>query len=240
NWNVNANVSYNHDEITELYNGLDTYDMSNSGTMLKVGHSSGEFFVVRYAGVNPANGDALWYDKDGNITSKYNEKDRVLVGKSFYAPWQGGFGTTFSYKGISLGAQFSWVADRYMMNNDRFFDESNGTFTMYNQSEKLLNRWQKPGDITDIPRHGILTEMDSHLLENASFLRLKNVTIGYDLPSAWLKKTKVIERVRIYGQGQNLLTFTGFSGMDPESSLNIYAATYPLTRQFSLGVEVSF
>lgn len=239
-WNVNANFSYNKNKITELYNGLDRYEMANSGLLLEVGHSSGEFYVVRYAGVNPANGDALWYDKNGEITNVYNENDRVLVGKSYHAPWQGGFGTSLSYKGISLNAQFSWVADRWMMNNDRFFDESNGTFTMYNQSNKLLDRWKKPGDITEIPRHGIKSEMDSHLLENASFLRLKNLTLGYELPASLLRHTKVIERVRVYGQGQNLFTFTGFSGMDPESSMNIYAATYPLARQFSFGIEVTF
>ncbi|MEG1616218.1 MAG: TonB-dependent receptor [Bacteroidales bacterium] len=239
-WNVNANVSYNYNEITELYNGQDEYDLSSSGMKLKVGHPYGEFYVVRYAGVNPTNGDALWYDKNGNITNVYNENDRVLIGKSYNAPWQGGFGTSLSYKGVSLSAQFSWVAGRYMMNNDRFFDESNGTFTMYNQSSKLLDRWQKPGDETEIPRHGQLTQMDSHLLEDASFLRLKNLTLAYNLPAKWLKSTKVIEQVRVYGQAQNLITFTGFSGMDPESSMNIYAASYPLARQFSLGLEVSF
>lgn len=239
-WNVNANFSYNKNKITELYNGQDEYEMANTGMLLKVGHSYGEFYMVRFAGVNPANGDGLWYDKQGNIVNEYNESDRVLVGKSYNAPWQGGFGTSLSYKGISLSAQFSWVADRYMMNNDRYFDESNGTFTMYNQSGKLLDRWKKPGDIAEIPRHGVLTQMDTHLLENASFLRLKNLTIGYELPASLLRNTKIIERVRFYGQGQNLLTFTGFTGMDPESSMNIYAASYPLARQFSFGVEISF
>lgn len=239
-WNVNANFSYNKNKITELYNGQDEYEMANTGMLLKVGHSYGEFYMVRFAGVNPANGDGLWYDKQGNIVNQYNENDRVLVGKSYNAPWQGGFGTSLSYKGISLSAQFSWVADRYMMNNDRYFDESNGTFTMYNQSGKLLDRWKKPGDIAEIPRHGVLTQMDTHLLENASFLRLKNLTIGYELPASLLRNTKIIERVRFYGQGQNLLTFTGFTGMDPESSMNIYAASYPLARQFSFGVEISF
>lgn len=239
-WNINANVSYNKNKITELYNGQDEYEMANTGMLLKVGHSYGEFYMVRFAGVNPANGDGLWYDKQGNIVNQYNENDRVLVGKSYNAPWQGGFGTALSYKGISLSAQFSWVADRYMMNNDRYFDESNGTFTMYNQSSKLLDRWKKAGDITELPRHGVLTQMDTHLLENASFLRLKNLTVGYELPASLLRNTKIIERVRFYGQGQNLLTFTGFTGMDPESSMNIYAASYPLARQFSFGVEISF
>ncbi|MGL5318904.1 MAG: SusC/RagA family TonB-linked outer membrane protein, partial [Bacteroidales bacterium] len=239
-WNVNANFSYNQNKITELYNGQDRYEMANAGILLQVGRPTGEFYVVRYAGVNPANGDALWYDKEGNITNQYNENDRVLVGKSYHAPWQGGFGSSVSYKGISLSAQFSWVADRWMMNNDRYFDESNGTFTMYNQSKKLLDRWKNPGDIAEIPRHGVKTEFDSHLLEDASFLRLKNLTLSYELPSKVLKSTKIIERVRFYGQGQNLFTFTGFTGMDPESSTNMYAASYPLARQFSFGVEVSF
>ena len=163
-WNISANASYNHNEITELYNGLDEYEISTTRLLLKVGHSYGEFHAVRYAGVNPANGDALWYTKEGELTNRFSNEDRVLLGKSYVAPWQGGFGTTFSYKGIQLSALFSWVADRWMMNNDRFFDESNGTYAVYNQSAKLLNRWQKPGDITEIPRDGAQTQLDSHLV----------------------------------------------------------------------------
>ncbi|MBP3290373.1 MAG: SusC/RagA family TonB-linked outer membrane protein, partial [Alistipes sp.] len=123
-WTVNANVSYNHNEIVELYNGVQEYERSNTNTKLVVGHPLGEFYINRYAGVNPANGDALWYDKDGNITNELHDEDKVLVGKTYMAPWQGGFGTAFSWKGLSLSAQFSWVADRWMINNDRYFDES--------------------------------------------------------------------------------------------------------------------
>ena len=239
-WNVSANASYNHNEITELYNGLDEYEISTTGLLLKVGHSYGEFHAVRYAGVNPANGDALWYTKDGELTNRFSNEDRVLLGKSYVAPWQGGFGTTFSYKGIQLSALFSWVADRWMMNNDRFFDESNGTYAVYNQSAKLLNRWQKPGDITEIPRDGVQTQLDSHLVEDASFMRLKNLSLSYTFPQSLLKKTKVIERAKVFGQAQNLLTFTKFTGLDPESNLNMYRASYPLSRQFSFGIEVTF
>ncbi len=240
-WNVNANASFNHNEITELYNGLDEYEIPGSNLLLKVGHPYGEHYAVRYAGVNPVNGDALWYTKDGKITNVYNEENKVQLGKSAIAPWQGGFGTTLSWKGISLSAQFSWVKDRWMLNNDRFFDESNGMYsTAFNQSKELLHRWKKPGDITSIPRYGVNPQMDSHLLEDASFLRLKNLTLGYSLPSKWLKKTKVIEYARIFAQGQNLLTFTKFTGMDPESSSNVYQAAYPMSRQFTFGVEVTF
>ena len=228
-WNVNANFGYNLNRITELYNGVTEYENANTNTKLVVGHPLGEFYMNRFAGVNPANGDALWYDKDGNITNVLRDSDRVLLGKSCNAPWQGGFGTVFSWKGLSVSAQFSFVAGRYMVNNDRYFDESNGRFATYNQSRRLLERWKQPGDITDIPRHGVFTEFDSRLLEDASFLRLKNLMVSYTFP-----------KVRIYLQGQNLFTVTGFSGLDPEGVANIYAAQYPMSRQFTFGLDLMF
>ena len=240
-WNINANASYNYNEITELYNGLDEYEMSGSSTKFKVGHAVGEFYINRYAGVNPANGDPLWYDKDGNITTEFNDEDKVYVGKNFNAPWQGGFGTSLAYKGISLSATFSWVADRWMFNNDRFFEESNGLYSAYNQSKRLLyNRWKEPGDIADIPRYGVTPRMDSRFLEDASFMRLKNLMLSYDFPTKLLKKTHFINRVRVYMQAQNLFTWTKFSGLDPESTSNIYQAQYPMSRQYSFGVDVTF
>ena len=239
-WNINANASYNYNEITELYNGLDEYEMSGTSTKLRVGHSFGEFFINRYAGVNPANGDAWWLDKDGNITNEFREEDKVYVGKNFNAPWQGGFGTTLAYKGVSLSANFSWVADRWVFNNDRFFEESNGLYSAYNQSKRLLDRWKKPGDISDIPRYGVTPQMDSRFLEDASFMRLKNLMLSYDFPSQLLKKSRCITRARIYLQAQNLFTWTKFSGLDPESTSNIYQAQYPMSRQFSCGVDITF
>lgn len=239
-WNVNANVSYNRNRITGLYNGLDEYVVSTTGQKLVVGHSYGEFFLNRYAGVNAANGDPLWYDRDGNITAEYNEADKVMVGKSSVAPWQGGFGTTLSWNGLSLTAQFSWVADRYMINNDRYFEE-NSLFGNYNQSRRMLyDRWKKPGDVTDIPRYGTTPQFDTHLLEDASFLRLKNLMLSYNLPSSLFSNTKVFRGARVYAQAQNLLTFTGFSGLDPESPSNVYQATYPMSKQFTFGFDINF
>ena len=239
-WSVNANAGYNHNKLVELYNGVTEYELANTNTKLVVGHSVGEFYINRYAGVNPANGDALWYDKDGNITNELRDEDKVLVGKNYHAPWQGGFGTNLGWKGLTLSAQFSWVADRWMVNNDRYFDESNGRFATYNQSNRLLDRWKKPGDITDIPRHGGYTEFDSRLLEDASFLRLKNLMLGYSLPADLLKKTGFIRGLRFYAQAQNLFTFTKFSGLDPEGTSNLYAAQYPMSRQFTFGLDLMF
>lgn len=239
-WSLNANVSYNKNKIVELYNGVQEYEMAATSMKLVVGHDSGEFYVNRFAGVNPANGDALWYTKDGEITTEMRDEDKVLVGKSMYAPWAGGFGTTLAWKGISLSAQFSWVADRWMMNNDRYFDESNGRFSTYNQSRRLLDRWKQPGDNTDIPRHGVYTEFDDRLLEDASFLRLKNLMISYTFPEELIRKTRFISGLKIYAQAQNLLTFTKFSGLDPEGVGNMYQAQYPMSRQFTFGLDLMF
>ena len=240
-WNVSANVSYNKNKITELYNGLNEYEVSSTSTKLVVGHSVGEFFINRYAGVNPATGDALWLTKEGEVTTKFEESDKVMIGKSYMAPWQGGFGTSLSWKGITLSAQFAWVADRWMINNDRFFEESNGLYSSYNQSKRLLyDRWKEPGDITDIPRYGVTPQMDSRFLEDASFLRLKNLMLSYSLPSSLLRKSKFFSGIRIYIQAQNLFTITPFSGIDPEASSNVYKAQYPMSRQYSMGIDLNF
>lgn len=240
-WNFNGNASYNKNKIVELYDGADSYLVGNSGILLKEGESVGSIQAVRYAGVNPANGDALWYDKDGNLTNVYNTSDEVLLnGKNSNAPWNGGFTNTFTYKGLSLSVFFNWVKGRYMYNNTRFMLESNGSFVQYNQSSRMLNAWRKPGDITDIPRYGVYSQPDSRFIEDASFLRLKNVMLSYSLPQSWLERTKVFQNVRIFAQAQNLLTFTKYQGMDPESPANLTLGDYPHTRQYTFGLDLTF
>ena len=240
-WNLSANVSYNKNKLLELYNGVEEYVNCTTGLKYVVGHPVHEYYMNRYAGVNPANGDALWYTADGELTTEYREEDKVMTGKTFDSPWAGGFGTTLMWKGLSLSAQFSWMAKRYVMNNDRFFEESNGLYSAYNQSRRLLyDRWKKPGDITDIPRYGVTAQLDDRFLENSSFLRLKNLTLAYALPQSLLNKTHFFTSARVYLQGQNLFTWTGFTGLDPEVASNVYRAQYPASRQFTLGIDISF
>ena len=113
--------------------------------------------------------------------------------------------------------------------------------TAYNQSNRLLyDRWKNPGDITDIPRWGEINQLDDRYLENASFLRMKNLSLSYSLPQRFLRKSNFFSSVRIFGQAQNLFTVTGFNGLDPEVSSNVYQAQYPASCQFTMGVEVSF
>ena len=113
---------------------------------LKVGRPYGELYYVRYAGVDTRTGEPMWYDKDGNITKVYNEeRDAVLLGKNRYAPWIGGFGTNFTWKGFSVIADFTWQSGKYMMVNDDYFIKNYKFATSWNQTVDMLNTWTHPG-----------------------------------------------------------------------------------------------
>ena len=240
-WTLKANVNYNKNEITELFAGRDEYIIANTGLKLEVGKPYGEFYYVEYAGVDPRDGKPMWYDKDGNLTKVYNEeRDSKFTGKQRYAPWSGGFGTSFSWKGLSITADFAWQAGKYMINNDNYFLKNANQGTSNNQSVDMLNIWTKPGDITDIPKYGEQVQFDTHLLEDASFLRMKNLIVQYSFPEKWMKATKGIQNAKVFFVGRNLFTATKFSGYDPEPDINLVKFNYPNTRQFVFGMELTF
>lgn len=241
NWSAYANVNYNRNEILSLFNGNDEYVMPGKGQKLQVGKPYGEFYLVRRAGVDSRDGKQLWLDADGNLTKVFNEEaNAVLTGKNRFAPWFGGFGTNASWKGLTLSVDFSWALGKYALNNDRVFYENPNFGQTYNQSVSMLDIWTTPGQITDIPATTETIQMDDHLLENASFLRLKKLSIGYNLPRKWMQATKFVNNVNVFATGRNLLTFTNYTGYDPEPDTNVIQFNYPNTREFTFGVEVTF
>ncbi len=240
-WTFKANVNYNKNEITELFAGRDEYIIANTGLKLEVGKPYGEFYYVEYAGVDPRDGKPMWYDIDGNLTKVYNEeRDSKFTGKQRYAPWSGGFGTSFSWKGLSITADFAWQAGKYMINNDNYFLKNANMGTSYNQCVDMLNIWTKPGDITDIPKYGEQVQFDTHLLEDASFLRMKNLIVQYSFPKKWMQATKGLQNAKVFFVARNLFTATKFSGYDPEPDINLVKFNYPNTRQFVFGMELTF
>lgn len=241
-WNLSANMGYNKNEITELYGGKKEYIIGGSDLKLTVGEDVGSFYSVRFAGVDPENGDPLWYTKDGGITNVFSAENAVLLGKTWHAPLTGGFTTNFSYKGVSLQAFFSWMSGKSMINNTRIFSESNGRFAQDQQSVKMFNAWTPDNRYTDVPKFGNAMQFDDRLIEDASFMRLKNLTIAWDVPREWLgEKTRgIISGVRVYGQGQNLLTWTKYSGLDPEVDSNVQLGSYPAARTYIFGLDVTF
>lgn len=240
-WSFKANVGYNKNEITELFQGRDEYVIANTGLKMAVGHAYGEFYQVRFAGVDPMTGAPLYYDKDGNKTKKFNEeRDAVFLGKKRYAPWTGGFGTNFRYKNVSLIADFAWVAGKYMMINDDYFIANPQLATGWNQRVEMLNIWTTPGQITDIPGAKYDVQFTDKMLQNASFLRMKTLSIQYEFPKKWMQATRYIKGVKVFGIARNLFTITPFEGYDPEPDQNLVQFNYPNTRQFVFGAEISF
>lgn len=240
-WSFKANVGYNKNEITELFQGRDEYVLANTGLKMAVGHAYGEFFQVRFAGVDPMTGAPLYYDKDGNKTKMFNEeRDAVFLGKKRYAPWTGGFGTNFRYKNVSLIADFAWVAGKYMMINDDYFIANPQLATGWNQRVEMLNIWTTPGQITDIPGAKYDVQFTDQMLQNASFLRMKTLSIQYEFPKKWMQATRYIKGVKVFGIARNLFTITPFEGYDPEPDQNLVQFNYPNTRQFVFGAEISF
>ena len=238
----NMNYAYNKNKITELFYGYDEWAMPNYLVSYNVGEPV-QYYMAEWAGVDPADGQQMWYipGTDGETTKEYDEERlQQATGKKRYAPHNGGFGLNVSWKGLSLNADFAWVLGKYMVNNDYYFAANPYNFSGYNQSKDVLNEWKEPGDITDIPAYGNAMQFDTHLLENASFLRLKNISLSYTLPKNWLLPTKVIQGVRIMATARNLFTITNYKGADPELDTNLTYGAYPNTKQFTIGAELTF
>ena len=250
---VRANYAYNTNKIDKLFYGLDEWPMENYLLCYKVGESL-NYYMPIYAGVDQNTGEPMWYKKGhkGDPVHTFNPetmtKDASNIqalsqdtGKKRYAPHSGGFGFTASWKGFTLATDFSFVLGKYMVNNTYLWATSKGNIQNgFNADRDMLHIWKKPGDRTDLPAFKYDTQFDTHLLENASFLRLKNLSLAYDLPASWMKATHFMNGARLSFTGRNLFTVTKFKGADPEINTNIAYGNYPATRQFVLGVEVTF
>ncbi len=240
---VTANFSYNYNEILELFNGRDEYTQGNSTISMQVGYPYGELYAARHAGVDPRDGMMMYYDLDGNKTKQYSDDYKVMTGKQAFAPFAGGIQLSFQYKSLYIGADFSWVAGKYMFNNDRYFlANPNDAVAGYNGLAELLDMWVTPGQITDVPSINSPYNMIMHdgFIENASFLRLKNLQVSYSLPQKWMDRTGFIRGFKIYAVARNLFTITEYSGYDPEVDSPVSMGVYPNSRQFTVGAEFTF
>ena len=266
-WNVSANIGLNRNKVTELYGGNTEIITSNAGSsyyiymdkIIKPGEDVDTWYGTEWAGVDPATGDPLWYTTNENgervTTNSYSEasKHQVVLGKmspDFY----GGFSTSLSWKDIDLSAVFGYSVGGKIFNYDRTMYDSDGAYVNYNQMNLKdgWSRWEKPGDIATHPRAFYSNNTNSsrgssRYLEDASYLRLRNLTIGYTFPF----KIPQVQRVRVYFSGENLFVLSGFSGIDPElpaevgsdykaGSVGVAISPYPQTRKFMFGLNVTF
>lgn len=224
-WKTSINLAANRNKITDLQGQIIEAGLNNMSRAVE-GQPLGTFFTAEYAGVDPANGDALWYknvkNADGTIdrstTNSYNQAQRVVVGNP-QPKLLGGLTNTFSYKGFDLSIFFNGVfgnklnfygVGRFSSANARFED---------NQTADQLDSWTKENPNAKFPEARLFfnngAQPSSRFIQDGSFVRLRNVTLSYSLPKSLLNKAK-INSVRLFLTGQNLLTFTKYTGWDPE------------------------
>lgn len=253
-FNINVNYAWNKNKIDELFYGLQEWEVKNSLLNYMVGKSL-NFYMPIYAGVDKEDGRPMWYKVGykGDPVHEFNPetmtKDETQIdnlyqdtGKSRFAPHTGGFGISAGWKGLTLNANFSFVLGKYLVDNNYLWNtgKSNLTQNKGNAHRDMLNIWKQPGDIADLPAFEYESQFDTHLLQNASFLRLKDLTLAYDLPEKWMQATHFMKGVRLSFITRNLFTVTKFKGADPETNSNLTKGNYPATRQFMFGVDVTF
>ncbi|GAB5472202.1 MAG: TonB-dependent receptor [Maribacter sp.] len=256
-WKTSINFATNKNEITSLPNAEDQITGRN---ILREGEAINSFYMVEYAGVNAQTGDAEYVlnteNTDGTlnkgVTNDFSQAERVVVGNP-NPDIIGGFSSTLNYKTIDFSFTFQgqWGAQLY--NNAGQYQETGFGNGLDNQDEYIYNnRWQNPGDITDVPQARLFVNNghspSSRYLQDTDFVRLRNLTLGYSLPTPALDRLGM-SRVRIYVSGLNLLTFTNYRGYDPESSnddantnTNVGNTFYsaPPAKVYTMGINLSF
>jgi TonB-dependent starch-binding outer membrane protein SusC len=230
-WSVGMNAAYLENKILELPNAATDLDgnrfVAGSGAQRAVvGRSLNEFFLVQHVGVNPQTGNFEWLSKEGAAITTYSANNRVFVGSAI-PKWVGGFNTNLSYKGIDFNALFSFTYGNKVLIDGLRFTENMNASAGFNKSVDILNYWKQPGDNAFAPSLAsstapLFNQLSTLQLQDGSFLRLRNMSIGYTIPENLTSKTKVFRSIRVYGLGQNLwlLKSKNFRGPDPEVSAN--------------------
>lgn len=252
-WSSSLNLARNKNKVTKL-DGVQTLLAGNDGRYLNsliVGQSIGVFYGPKFAGADPANGDALYYKADGKTTTNdYNDAGNFIVGNP-NPKMIVGLSNTLRYKDFDFSFLFQGVFGNDIQNGAGGFMSS--SFAWFdNQTLDQLNRWQKPGDITNVPQlrlgydNGI--NASSRYIYDGSYVRLKSLTLGYSLPKNLAGKIK-LSSLRIYLTGVNLLTFTDYPGWDPEVNTDYRADNVnqgsdfysaPQIKNISIGLNIGF
>ena len=245
------NLTHNRNKIVTL-DGDMTQSIEGSWFIHKIGLPYNSFYVKEFAGVDPMTGKALYYlntqDEQGNYNKEKTDdasKAQAIPYKSADPKISGGFTNIISYKWFDLGLTFTYSLGGYSFDKTGTLIETDGSKEKsYNLPVYALDRWQKPGDITDVPRFVLEQsagpQNSSRYIHSTDHIRLKNLTIGFTLPGQWTRKA-LIENARIYFSGSNLLTWAKWKQYDPEVPVNgeVFCEA-PAMRTFNFGVEITF
>lgn len=256
-WTTGFNISFIKNKILSLPEGssvdAEGRRIVGAGSQRAIeGHSLNSFYMIRYKGVNPETGDAEWLKKDGTPTTSPTADDRVIVGKGD-PDFFGGLTNTFTYKGFELNAFLQFVSGNKLLLDELSFLED--VTLPYNKVTRMLNYWKQPGDRAFAPSMSSptvtsFTQTSTLQLQNGSYMRLKNITLSYNLPAELLQKSNFISRARVYVMGQNLWTLQDkdFRGADPEISADGASNRFlgesffavPQAKTITFGVSLGF
>ncbi len=255
-WSTSLNLAWNKNEVISLPDGA---DIVRNEKIVREGETVASFYLQEYAGVDPTNGDALFYRNtelpdgglDRSTTNDFGEANRRIIGSPF-PDIIGGMTNTIRYKFFDFSFTFQGQCGAQIYNGGGIYQSANADF-FDNQTRDQLARWQAPGDNTDIPQARLFggngNQDSSRYLQDSDFIRLRNLTLGYTLSPDITEKLK-LDRIRIYFTGVNLLTLTDFKGWDPESTSDVFqgnsllsghtAYAPPQPRTLTLGFNVDF
>ncbi len=253
NWSTVLNLSHNSNKIISL-NGQLEQSIEGTWFIHKVGLPYHTFYVKEFAGVDPQNGDALYYtntlNKDGSYSKEITNdisKAQAIPYKSVNPKISGGLTNILNYKQLDLSFTLTYSLGGYSFDKLGTYIE-NGTSNIYSSKYNLpayaMDRWQKPGDQTDVPRfvynQSASDNNSSRYIHSTDHLRLKNLTLGYTLPREWTRKV-MVNKARFYFSGSNLLTWAKWKQYDPETPVNgeVFCEAPPM-RTFSFGVQLTF
>ncbi|HJZ39552.1 MAG TPA: TonB-dependent receptor [Bacteroidales bacterium] len=244
-WEAGANVSHNKSEIMSLSGGQTQFiNTGNNRIVHKVGESMFMYYLYDYAGVNPVNGEALWYDADGKLTNQYASANRILAG-SPEPKFIGGINTSFGWKGLSLDISLEFKTGNKVLIEENRYVNSDGYLWGANQANTALDYWKQPGDVTRNPKpladNSTFSSgfRSTRWMQDGDYMRIKNLTLGYIIPDAITRKIG-IEQLRIYTSAINLYTFHDVDFWDPERGEDGTGfGIYPQTKKIMFGIELS-
>lgn len=240
---IRANGSQNTNLVSNITNATGQIFLPGGLFVSENGGGINEPFVYHYLGVNPVNGNLLFEDAAGNPTEAPVQADKRRAGVNNLPKYQGGFGFDFSIKGFYASTLFTFAYDvaRFDYDLDNLYSVGNiGQFTV---TDDLLNAWTSTNTNTDVPSLNAgnlgLTDESDRFLKDASYIRMRNVQVGYNVPQKFLKGT-FMTAVSFSLQGENLVTFSKWKGFDVESSRTNDVYQYPTPRLYTFGVDVKF
>ena len=203
----------------------------------RVGLPFGTHYTVGYLGVDPQTGLPNYADINGKPTSVYSASNSLATFGTYLPSFTGGGSIDISWKGFTITTLFYTAQGVKRFDNESFFYETTNSNYAYNKRVEMLSTWQKAGDITDYQRISSARQFSSKDIRDASFVRFRNMMVSYTYT---MKNNKYLRSVRVWGQGENLYTWTKWTGFDPEENNNIATYEFPNPRTFTIGLDVNF